>query len=137
MYGAKSGLLTININYGSKNLKLYTRFAPQKIGILMGRVCTKVVNRTVKVEILSFWQFLPLLDSVSRGHGMGGGGGLVRRPSVCPSVRPSVAPLSRNLMHGFVSNFGCCFPWEIYSGVTFAAFDNFFFYFFTNIFRCR
>ncbi len=31
--------------------------------------------------------------------------------------RPSVAQLSLNLTHGFLSNFGCFFPWGIRSGV--------------------
>ena len=30
-----------------------------------------------------------------------------------PSVRPSVSQLSLNLMHQFLSNFGCCFTWAM------------------------
>ncbi len=29
--------------------------------------------------------------------------------------RPSLLQLSLNLMHGFLSNFGCCLPWAIRS----------------------
>ncbi len=59
-------------------------------------------------------KFLALLDYVSRAHEY------VKQRSwnwnlciICPSVvRPSVSPLSLNLMHGFLSNSGCCFPWQ-------------------------
>ncbi len=68
-----------------------------------------------------YFIFLALLDSVSRGHGMGLLS--VVRPSVRfsvrPSVRPSVARFSLKLMHGFLSNFGCCFPWAICPDVFF------------------
>ncbi len=43
--------------------------------------------------------FLALLDYVSRAYGI----------AICPS---SVAQLSLNLMHRFLSNFGSCFPWK-------------------------
>ncbi len=56
-----------------------------------------------------YGQFLALLDSVSRGHGMEFLS-VVRRPSGRPS---SVSQLSLNLMHGFLSNFSCGFPWAI------------------------
>ncbi len=52
--------------------------------------------------------FLALLDYVSRAHGMGLLS-VVRRPS----VRPSVSKLSLNRMHGFLSNYGCGFPWAM------------------------
>ena len=50
--------------------------------------------------------------------------------------RPSVSQLSLNLMHGFLFNFGCCFPWAIHSDV-FWIFEkkNVFLIFFTNIFH--
>ncbi len=45
--------------------------------------------------------FLALLDYVSRAHEI----------EICLSVvHPSMAQLSLNLMHRFLSNFGCCFP---------------------------
>ncbi len=41
-------------------------------------------------------------------------------------VRPSsVSQLSLNLMHGFLSYFGCCFPWAIRQGI-FLRFEIFF-----------
>ncbi len=49
----------------------------------------------------------------------------VRRLS---SVRPSVSQLSLNLMHGFLSNFSCSFPWAINSDV-FLIFEKTFFFF--------
>ncbi len=68
--------------------------------------------------------FLALLDSVSRGHGMGFLSIVRRLPSVRPSVvRPFVSQLSLNLMHGFLSNFSSSFPWAIRS-------DVFWFFFF-------
>ncbi len=43
-----------------------------------------------------------------------------RNSSVRPFVvRPSVSQLSLNLMHGFLSNFSCGFPWAIRSDVFF------------------
>ncbi len=65
-----------------------------------------------------------LLD-VSRAHEI----------EICPSsvVRPSVSQLSLNLMHGFLSNFGCCFPWAIRSDA-FWIFEYFFYYYFLRIF---
>ena len=51
----------------------------------------------------NFYEFLALLDSVSRGHGMG----------LLSVVHPSGAQFSLNLMHGFLSKFGCCFLWAI------------------------
>ncbi len=56
-------------------------------------------------EILNFNEFWALLDSVTRGHIL----------DFCPSsvVRLSVSQLSLNLMHRFLSNFGCCFSWAI------------------------
>ena len=68
---------------------------------------------------LNFLSFLAVLDYVSRAH----------KTEISPSsvVRPSVAQLSLNLMHGFLSNFGCWFCWAICSGV-FAIFENFFFF---------
>ncbi len=50
---------------------------------------------------------------------------IVCRPPICCL---SVAQLSQFLMHGFLSNFGCCFPWAICSAV-FGTFVNFFFLF--------
>ncbi len=51
-----------------------------------------------------FFHFLARLDYVSRAHDI----------EICPSSvivrRPSVSQLSLNRMHGFLSNFGCCFP---------------------------
>ncbi len=48
------------------------------------------------------------------------------------SVRPSsVTPL--NLRHGFLSNFGCCFPWVIRRGNFFNFFLFFIFLFFFDI----
>ena len=72
--------------------------------------------------------FLALLDYASRAHEI----------VICPSsvVSPSVTQLSLNLMGGFLSNFGCCFPWAI-RPKKFWNFEKNFFYFFTNIFRFR
>ena len=66
---------------------------------------TLEIFEILKIEILTF--ILALLDYVSRAHEI----------EICPSsaVRPSVSQLSLNLMHGFLSNFGCCFPWAIRS----------------------
>ncbi len=50
--------------------------------------------------------FLALLDYVSRAHGMGS---VVRRPSAVRLWHR----LSLNLLHGFLSDFGSCFPWAI------------------------
>ncbi len=48
--------------------------------------------------------FLALLDYVSRAHEI----------AIClSSVCPSVSQLSLNLMHSFISNFSCGFPWAI------------------------
>ena len=53
---------------------------------------------------LSDPKFLALLDYVSRSHEI----------ETCPSsIRPSMLQLSLTLMHRFLSNFGCCFPWGI------------------------
>ena len=50
---------------------------------------------------------LALLDYVTRAHEIE-----IRPSSV---VRcPSVSKLSLYLMHGFLSNFSCCFPWVIH-----------------------
>ncbi len=57
--------------------------------------------------------FLALLDYVSRAHEIA----IYPSSVVRPSVRPSVSQLSLNLMHGFLSNFGCWFPWAIRSDV--------------------
>ncbi len=57
-----------------------------------------------KIEILTI--FLALLDYVRRAHEIEICPSVIRRPS----VRPSVSQLSLNLMHGFLSNFGSCFP---------------------------
>ncbi len=63
----------------------------------------------------------------------------VRRPSVVG--RPSVSFLSLNLMHAFLSNFGCCLPWVIRWDV-FLIFEKkkiltnisfFFFFFFVKL----
>ncbi len=52
---------------------------------------------------------LALFDYVSRAHEIE-----ICLSSVRPSVRrPFVLQLSLNLMHGCLSNFGCCFPWAI------------------------
>ncbi len=73
--------------------------------------------------------FLALLDHVSRAHGI----------AICPSsvIRPSVSQLSLNLMHGFLSNFSCGFPWAICSDVFLMFEKKFFFDFLTIIFRFR
>ncbi len=55
----------------------------------------------------------------------------VVRPSV---VRPSVSQLSLNLMHGFLSNFSCGFPWAIRSDVFLIFEKKFFFFDFLRIF---
>ncbi len=48
------------------------------------------------------WQFLAMLDYVSRAHEI----------EICPSIR-LWHQLSLNLLCGFLSKFGCCFPWAI------------------------
>ena len=60
--------------------------------------------------ILNGQLFLALLDYVSRAHEIEICPSFVVRR---PSVRPSVSQLSLNLMHGFLSNFGCCSLWAI------------------------
>ncbi len=68
--------------------------------------------------LMFFIVFLALLDYVSRAHENLS----VIRPSV---VRPSVSQLSLNLMHRFLSNFSCGFPWAIRSDV-FLIFEKIF-----------
>ena len=63
------------------------------------------------IPIISTDRFLALLDSVSRGHGMG-----LLSFVCCPSIRPSMSQLFLNRMHGILSNFGCSFPWGIPQG---------------------
>ena len=60
---------------------------------------------------------------------------LLKSKSLCrPSIRPSsVSQLSLNLRHGFLSNFGCCFPWAIRRG-NFFIYWKFFFWFFYEYF---
>ncbi len=48
--------------------------------------------------------------------------------------RPSVTQLSPNLMRGFLSNFGCCFPWAIRPDFFFNFWKKFFFDFLRIIF---
>ena len=45
----------------------------------------------------------------------------------------SMSQLSLNLMHGFLANFGCCFPWTLCRGIFFVLW-KFFFYFFCKYF---
>ncbi len=75
------------------------------------------------------FSFLALLDYVSRAHEIAICPSSVRRPS----VRPSVSQLSLNLMHGFLSNFICGFPWAIRSDI-FWIFEKKFFLDFLWIF---
>ncbi len=55
---------------------------------------------------------LALLDYVSRAHEIAICPSSVVRPSVRPSI--SQLPVSLNLMHEFLSNFNCGFPWATY-----------------------
>ncbi len=59
----------------------------------------------------------------------------VRRPSLRSLQRhttcPSTLQLSLNLLHRFLSNFGCCLPWTIRRGI---LYYYFFFFLFANIF---
>ncbi len=67
-------------------------------------------------------QFLALLDYVSKAHEI-----KIRPSSVRPSVVRLWHQLSLNLLHGFLSNFGSCYPWAIWP-------DIFWFFFFLNNF---
>ncbi len=74
--------------------------------------------------------FLALLDYVSRAHEIEIRPSSVVRPSVRgPSPVRLWHRLSLKLLHGFLSNFGCGFPWAICPEKNFELF--------TNIFRFR
>ena len=70
----------------------------------LGTVSNDLIFSLNDVTIL-----LALLDYISIAHEIA-----ICRSSV---VRPSVSQLSLNLMHGFLSNCGCCFLWAIRSDV--------------------
>ncbi len=85
-----------------------------------------VVRHNSNFFFLKYIRFLALLDYVSRAHEI----------EICPPsvVRPSVSQLSLNLMHGFLSNFGCSSP-EPYARTFFEFLKKKIS--FTNIFRFR
>ncbi len=65
---------------------------------------------------------LALLDYISRTHEI-----KIRPSIVCPAV--CGIRLSLKLLHGFLSNFICCFPWAICPDVFSFLEKNFFFIF--------
>ncbi len=56
---------------------------------------------------------------------------------LCPSSVRLWLRLSLNLLHGFLSNIGCCFPWAICWGHFFIFWKKKSLNFFTNIFHFR
>ena len=82
-------------NSPPKAFKLFLDFPPN-----CPRKTTLGIFEILNIEILMI--FLTLLEYVSRAHEI----------EICPStcVHPSaVSQFSLNLMHEFLSNFGCCF----------------------------
>ncbi len=76
-----------------------------------------------KLLYMELKSFSAVLDYVGRAHGIAICPSSVVRPS-SGSVRPSVSQLSLNLMHGFLSNFTCSFPWAIRSDLFFLILEK-------------
>ena len=89
---------------------------------------TYPLYRQTIVSVFQNFELLALLDYVSRAHEI-----KIHPSSVRADGRTSIRPwhqLSKNLLHGFLSHFGSCFPWAICPHVFWIKKKMFFGFFF-------